>query len=257
MTTRYSGLKTLLLTSLLAAPFTALAQSPGSPYTYRGQLTDNGAPAKGIYDFEFDLYAAATGGKPVDTMAVNAREIRNGLLDTRLDFMAPNDGSARWVEVRMRPAGSPGAFATLTPRQAMTVAPPAIRSVSGISAVGQSYDVAFAPNTLIGGGSYVVLGSVNVPAGSYVAFVRMQVETGNEANPGNSYRPYCSLSPGFDYGDYRVGSDVSAERYLTFQGAATLSSPGAIELACGDGNNHTDTVLSGKLTVIAVGSVTP
>ncbi|MEO5624260.1 MAG: hypothetical protein ABIO74_05295 [Dokdonella sp.] len=256
MTTRYCGLKALLLASLLAAPFPALAQSPGSPYSYRGHLTDNGAPAKGKYDFEFTLYATPTGGKPIDTIAVNAREIHNGLLDTPLDFMAPNDGSARWVEVRMRPAGSPGVFTTLTPRQAMTVATPTIRSVSGISAVGQAYDVAFTPNTLIGGGSYVVLGSVNVPAGSYVAFVRMQVETGSTP-PGNNFRLDCTLSPGFDDGVYRVGYDVSVERYVTFQGAATLSSAGAIQFTCGDGNGHTDTILSGKLTVIAVGSVTP
>ncbi len=55
----------------------------------------------------------------------------------------------------------------------------------------------------------------------------------------------------------RVGTDVNVERYVTFQGAATLSSAGAIQFTCGDGNGHTDTILSGKLTVIAVGSVTP
>ena len=125
---------------------------------------------------------------------------------------------------------------------------------AALAAVGQAYDVAFTPNTLIGGGSPVTLGSVSVPAGSYIAFVRMQVQTGSSP-PGNNFRLDCTLSPGFDDGVYRVGTDVSVERYVTFQGAATLSSPGTIQLDCRDGNGHTDTILSGKLTVIGVGAV--
>ena len=117
-----------------------------------------------------------------------------------------------------------------------------------------AYDIAFGSNVLIGN-SVVLLGSVNVPAGSYVAFVRLQAMTGSEANPGNSYRFDCTLSPGFDSGVYRVGMESSVERYLTFQGAATLSNPGAIQFSCLDGNGHTDTELSGKLTVISVDKV--
>ena len=39
---------------------------------------------------------------------------------------------------------------------------------------------------------------------------------------------------------------------MTFQGAATLTRAGAIQFSCRDGNGYTDTVLSGKLTVIGV-----
>ncbi|MEO5625230.1 MAG: hypothetical protein ABIQ70_04390 [Dokdonella sp.] len=127
-------------------------------------------------------------------------------------------------------------------------------SASASAAQGRAYDVAFAPNTLIGGGNYVLLGSIDVPAGSYVAFVRMQVLTESVA-PGNNFRFTCTLSPGFDDGDYRVGYETSVERYVTFQGAATLASAGSIQIICGDGNGHTDTVLSGKLTVVGVSTV--
>lgn len=117
-----------------------------------------------------------------------------------------------------------------------------------------AYQVIFANNVPIGS-SLVLLGSINVPAGSYVAFVRMQVQTGSEANPGNSYRFDCSLTPGFDNAIYRVGMTSSVERYLTFQGAATLAGPAVIQFSCRDGNGHTDSALSGKLTVISVASV--
>ena len=122
------------------------------------------------------------------------------------------------------------------------------------AAQGRAYDVAFTPNTFIGGGSPVLLGSVNVPAGSYLAFVRMQVQT-DSTPPGNNFRLDCTLSPGFDDGVYRVGTDTSVERYVTFQGAATLTRAGAIQFSCRDGNGHTDTVLSGKLTVIGVSTI--
>jgi len=126
--------------------------------------------------------------------------------------------------------------------------------IAAAAAQGRAYDVAFTPNTLIGGGNFVLLGSVNVPAGSYVAFVRMQVQTGSVA-PGNNFRLDCSLSPGFDDGDYRVGTDTSVERYVTFQGATTLADDGPIQILCIEGNGHTDTLLSGKLTVIGVSTV--
>ena len=117
-----------------------------------------------------------------------------------------------------------------------------------------AYDLAFPTDTPIGN-SLVLLGTINVPAGSYAAFVRLQVQTGSEADPGNSYRLDCSLSPGFDTGIYRVGMQSNVERYLTFQGTATLAGPGVIQFSCRDGTGHTDTALSGKLTVISVGAV--
>lgn len=117
-----------------------------------------------------------------------------------------------------------------------------------------AYDLAFPADTPIGA-SLALLGTINVPAGSYAAFVRLQVKTGSEADPGNSYRLICTLSPGFDSGDYRVGMESNVERYLTFQGTATLAGPGVIQFSCRDGNGHTDTAVSGKLTVISVGAV--
>ena len=116
-----------------------------------------------------------------------------------------------------------------------------------------AYDVAFAANTTIGN-SIALLGSINVAPGSYVAFMRMQVMTGSVA-PGNDFRLDCTLSPGFDSAVYRVGMQTNVERYLTLQGAATLANAGAIQFSCRDGNGHSDTLLSGKLTVLSASAV--
>lgn len=125
---------------------------------------------------------------------------------------------------------------------------------SGEAAQGRAYDVSFVPNTLINGGTPVVLGSVAVPAGFYVAFARLQVLTGSTA-PGNSFRLDCDLLPDGESVVYRVGQETNAERYVTLNGAVTLDSAGSIRIACRDGNGHTDTVLSGKLTVIGVSTI--
>lgn len=255
MAIRHSALTTLLLACLLAASFTAMADAPGDPLTYRGQLTDNGAPANGSYDFEFALYGVASGGKPIDTLTANAREIRNGLIESNLDFMTPNDAGASWLEVRMRPTGSASAFVAMAPRQAMMSQPSVKRFAGTLSSPGASYDVAFPANTLIGGGAAIVLGSVNVPAGSYVAFVRMQVKT-DSATPGLNFRLDCGLTPNFDgASSYRLGTEGNVERYVTFQGAFTLPTPGPVQVSCRDGNGLSDTIVSGKLTILAVGSV--
>ena len=129
-----------------------------------------------------------------------------------------------------------------------------IAPICAMAAQGHAYDAAFPANTLINGGTSALLASINVPAGSYVAFVRLQVETGSTA-PGTNFRLDCELDPNIDEPVYRVGTDTSVERYVTYQGAVTLSDDGAISFSCRDGNGHTDTVIGGKLTVIGVSTV--
>ena len=117
-----------------------------------------------------------------------------------------------------------------------------------------SYDIAFA-NDIPLGADLVELGSVAVPAGSYAVFVRLQARTGDDPDPGNSYRLDCDLSPAEDNTVYRVGVEPLVERYLTYQGAVTLDDAGTIHFSCRSANGHEATALSGKLTAIAVGGV--
>jgi hypothetical protein len=254
ITNFHAALTAWLLACLVAVPATTIAGPLRGDFTYRGQLLDNGVPADGNYDIEFALYADASGGLPIDVIRSDAMELRNGVVDAPLDFIGvATDGSGQWVEVSMRRAGSSEPYATLAPRQSLNAASAPTKAVGVGSGAGQAYDIELAPGTLIGN-STVLLGNINVPAGSYVAFVRMQVRTGSDP-PGNSFRLDCNLGPGFDNAVYRVGQETDVERYVTFQGGATLNNAGAIQFSCSEGNNHTQTLLSGKLTVIAVDAI--
>lgn len=239
----------------IAATSALGAQGPSRvELSYRGQLMDNGVPAEGAHDIEFALYADASGGLPIDVIRMAGMELRDGRVDAPLDFIGvAADGRPQWVEVRMRKAGSSESFATLSPRQPLDAARAPAKASAATLGAGQAYDLDFTPDTLIGN-SVVLLGNLNVPAGSYVAFVRMQVRTGSDP-PGNWFRLDCALTPDFDYGVYRVATETNVERYVTFQGAATLDNAGPIQFSCRDGNGHTQTLLSGKLTVIAVDAV--
>src|SRR5690606_35876165 len=108
-----------------------------------------------------------TGGRPIDVIRSDRTELRDGRFDAPLAFIGiAADGADQWVEVRMRESDSTDAFAALAPRQSTHPAPKQTAAVAGM---GQAYDIAFAPDTLIGN-STVLLGSINAPAGSYVAF---------------------------------------------------------------------------------------
>ena len=111
----------LLAFALFGAALPVHAQ--GTAFTYQGRLTENGAPANGINDLTFTLYAAPSGGATVGTSnVVNDLAIGNGLFTITLDFGASAfDGNARWLQIAVRPGASTGAYTNLAPRQAVNV----------------------------------------------------------------------------------------------------------------------------------------
>jgi hypothetical protein len=105
----------------------ASAQTIGSGFTYQGTFADNGVPANGSYDFEFALYNVASGGTAAQTVTQSAVAVSGGLINTTMDFGAATfDGSVKWVEVHVRPAGSGGSYTVLAPRQALSAVPYAL-----------------------------------------------------------------------------------------------------------------------------------
>ncbi len=99
----------------------------GTGFTYQGYLTDGGAPAEGIYDFEFSLYSVETGGLDLGRETLGDVSVTNGYFTVLLDFGASAfNGQARWLEIGVRPGAETGAYTTLTPRQALTAAPYAL-----------------------------------------------------------------------------------------------------------------------------------
>ncbi|MCX7924774.1 MAG: hypothetical protein N2554_03065 [Fimbriimonadales bacterium] len=87
------------------------------PFTYQGFLKDGGNPANGAYDFEFRLFTAASGGSQVgSTVPINDLNVQNGLFTVELNFGIVWSGPDRFLEIRVRPGASTGAFTTLSPR---------------------------------------------------------------------------------------------------------------------------------------------
>ncbi len=101
--------------------------SLGTAFTYQGRLTDNGAPANGTYDFQFALFNAPSSGSQVgNTLSKDDVLLNNGLFTVDLDFGNVFDGSALWLEIRVRPGNSTSAYTPLSPRQPLHPTPYAL-----------------------------------------------------------------------------------------------------------------------------------
>jgi hypothetical protein len=126
----------LLALVYLLAPRPAVAQ--GTAFTYQGRLTEAGSPATNIYDFQFKLFDSTdfvTGVQQGETQSSLAVQVTNGVFTVQLDFGSEVfSGAPRFLEVSVRPAGSPNAFSVLSPRQPLANTPYAVRSATAASA---------------------------------------------------------------------------------------------------------------------------
>lgn len=97
-------------------------------FTYQGKLNSGGNPANASYDFVFRLYDSQNGGNQIGiaSPAFNVQVV-NGIFTTKIDFGGSFDGTDRYLEISLAPAGT-GNFTTLSPRQRITTAPYSIRS---------------------------------------------------------------------------------------------------------------------------------
>ncbi len=104
----------------------------GTAFTYQGQISNSAGPVNGNCDFQFSLWDAASAGNQVGgTVTASGVPVSNGLFIVTLDFGAsPFGGEARWLFIAVRCPASSGAFAGLSPRQALTAAPYALSSRS-------------------------------------------------------------------------------------------------------------------------------
>ena len=125
--------KTILsIVALLAFSTIGFAQT--TAFNYQGSLNSGGTPASGNHDFEFALFDAASGGAQLGSMLTqNSVAVTNGIFAVSLDFGSQFPGANRFLEIRVRQAGG-GAFTQLTPRQPVTSAPYAVKSLSADTA---------------------------------------------------------------------------------------------------------------------------
>ena len=121
------------LLALLLTMAGAIADTPvGSAFTYQGNLSDGGTPATGIYDFQFRLFDAASGGNQESSTIVKQDvNVSNGLFNVGLDFgTIAFKGDARWLEIGVRPGSSTGSFTVLSPLQPVKPTPYAVYAPS-------------------------------------------------------------------------------------------------------------------------------
>jgi len=132
-------------------------------FTYQGKLADNAAPVNGHYDFQFSLFDASIGGAQKGTTQPAANVlVTNGVFSVNIDFGACAtcfDGSPRFLEIAVRATGG-STYATLGPRQPVSAAPYAIRSLNGLSITGGG---SFENSNTFGG---VGAGASNTPSGT-------------------------------------------------------------------------------------------
>ncbi len=126
------------LLCLLLLTLTSIASAQSTAFTYQGHLMDAGASANGNYDIQFTLKNALTAGATFSTpQAVSPVAAVNGIFTVTLDFgSTPFDGSDRWVELGVRPAGSIDPYTVLAPRQRLTATPYSLRALSTTSFTG-------------------------------------------------------------------------------------------------------------------------
>lgn len=219
---------------LVACANTATAQS--TAFTYQGRLTDNNQPANGIYDFEFKLFDALTGGAQQGaTRQLLNVAVTNGTFTVLLDFgTGAFPGADRFLEIGVRPAGSP-TFTPLAPRQQITMTPYALYSAStGFSDF--ATNATNAQNSLQLGG---------VAANQYVQTNDARLSDARNPLPGsanyvqNTTAQQASsnfnISGNGTAGGTLTGNIVTATTQFNIGIARVLASPGSFNFFAGNG----------------------
>jgi hypothetical protein len=126
-------LRVCLLLAILAAQSASL-HAQLNAFTYQGNLKTGGTAVSGLYDFEFDICDAPSGGNILTTQARIGVSVTNGIFTVNLNA-SPTifSGAARYLEIRVKPSGGT-VFDTLEPRQLITSAPYALKSFNSTNA---------------------------------------------------------------------------------------------------------------------------
>ncbi len=137
-TTRWAIRMTVMAVAMAAV--TLPVDAAESPFTYQGQLKQDGVPVTGSADFEFRLWDAETGGTELANDFLGGVSLNNGLFTVQVAFDAGLfNGLPRWLEIHVAyPSG--GAFTPMTGRQAISPVPYATTAISTVGVDGHSLD---------------------------------------------------------------------------------------------------------------------
>ncbi len=121
------GVLIALVACVALSPVVAWGQS--SSFSYQGSLSEGGGLADGMYDLEFGLYSALTGGSELATSESLGVQVLDGLFTTVVDFDSDQleFGLDWYMEIRVRPEGE-ASYTALNPRVALGVIPNAVHA---------------------------------------------------------------------------------------------------------------------------------
>jgi trimeric autotransporter adhesin len=126
--------KVVIFGVLLISMCNSIVSAQSTQFSFQGQMQISGAVANGVFDFEFALFGSALGGGQLgSTLTRGGINVANGIFSVSLDFGNQFDGSARFLEIRVRQSG--GSFTTLSPRQSVSSSPYAVRSLEAQNAI--------------------------------------------------------------------------------------------------------------------------
>jgi hypothetical protein len=188
-------MKKIILPLLLSAGIAGFSNA--EPFVVQGQLRDNGSVANGLYDFEFELWDAVTGGNQVGiTLAVDDLDVVAGVFTSEIDFGAVFNGNSFWVETRIRAGGSIGPFSPLPSRILIGSAPQAHHATTADSLINPQWNEA--PGVLwYGSGSDQVFINRSNPILSSEVF-GVQTNSGFSgivvSGPSSTDSPYIALA---------------------------------------------------------------
>jgi hypothetical protein len=115
------------------------AFAQGTAFTYQGQLQNNGSPASGTYNLEFNFYTSASGGASLGAVTNSNVAVTNGLFTTHIDLMNIGENGFTnppiWLEIAVE-TNSGNSFSTLSPRQELTPTPYAIYAENASNLLG-------------------------------------------------------------------------------------------------------------------------
>lgn len=149
--------------------FSAAINAQTTAFNFQGRLNDGANPANGNYDLRFKLFDAIVGGTELGSIDRPNLQLINGVFSTALDFgpLAFQNSGDRFLEIAVRPAGSPNAYIVLGARQQLLSVPFAVRATNSTSAVNaaNATNATTAQNSLSLGGvsasNYAKLNSAN------------------------------------------------------------------------------------------------
>lgn len=119
---------------LVLAAFTVNAQT--TVFTFQGKLKENSLSANGTYEMRFALFDSLSNGNQSGSLiSISNVSVVDGIFTVELDFgLTAFSGAGRFLEIEVRAAGNAAPLTRLSPRQPVTSAPYAVRSLNAQNA---------------------------------------------------------------------------------------------------------------------------